>query len=72
MRQLDLLGVTVYVLDAGDSLIDCPVDSYAVFNDDGWMAVHRQAEQAIPLHTDPLPDIKAALKEVLSVALFFA
>ncbi|AXW88365.1 hypothetical protein AU509_01375 [Lonsdalea britannica] len=66
------MGVTIYVLDAGDSLIDCPIDSYAVFNDDGWMAVHRQAEQAIPLHTDPLPNIKAALKEVPSVALFFA
>ncbi|MFP1785419.1 hypothetical protein [Lonsdalea quercina] len=53
-------------------LVYCPVDSDAVFNDDGWMAVHRQAEQAIPLHTDPLPNIKAALKEVLSVALFVA
>ncbi|MFP1798131.1 hypothetical protein [Lonsdalea quercina] len=29
-------------------LVYCPVDSDAVFNDDGWMAVHRQAEQAIP------------------------
>ncbi|MGK4331747.1 hypothetical protein [Lonsdalea quercina] len=72
MRKLNLLGVTIYVLDAEDSLVDCPVDSYAVFNDDGWMAVHRQAEQAIPLHTDPLPSLNAALNEVLSVALFFA
>ncbi|MFP1903390.1 hypothetical protein ACLEDY_15595 [Lonsdalea quercina] len=72
MRKVDMLGVTIYVLDAEDSLVDCPVDSYAVFNDDGWMAVHRQAEQAIPLHTDPLPNIKAALNEVLSAALFFA
>lgn len=64
--------MTIYVLDADDSLIDCRIDSYAVFNDDGWMAVHRQAEQAIPLHIDPLPNIKAVLKEVLSVALFFA
>ncbi|MFP1794035.1 hypothetical protein ACLEC3_15545 [Lonsdalea quercina] len=72
MRKLNLLGVTIYVLDAEDSLVDCPVDSYAVFNDDGWMAVHRQAEQAIPLHIDPLPSLNAALNEVLSVALFFA
>ncbi|OSN04944.1 hypothetical protein [Lonsdalea iberica] len=54
------------------NLNHCPVEIYAVFNDDGWMAVHRQAEQAIPLHTEPLPNIKAALKDVLSVALFFA
>lgn len=53
-------------------LVYCPVDSDAVFNDDGWLAVHRQAEQAIPLHTDPLPNIKVALNEVLSVALFVA
>ncbi|MFP1832047.1 hypothetical protein [Lonsdalea quercina] len=72
MRKVDMLGVTIYVLDAEDSLVDCPVDSYAVFNDDGWMAVHRQAEQAIPLHIDPLPSLKAALKEVLCVTLFFA
>ena len=50
MRQLDLLGVTIYVLDTEDSLMNCPVDSYAVFNDDGRMAVHRQTEQAILLH----------------------
>ncbi|WP_254900300.1 hypothetical protein [Lonsdalea iberica] len=32
------------------------------------ITVHRQAEQAIRLHTDPLPNIKAAL----CVTLFFA
>jgi len=36
------------------------------------MAVNWQAEQATPLHTDPLPSLNAALKEVLSVTLFVA
>ena len=63
---------SLYVLDDWAVLIDCSVYSFTVFNDDGRMAVNWQAEQAIPPHTDPLPNIKAALNEVLSVALFFA